>query len=405
MLTIKQRLTKVPKLGLLLLAYIAFIALGMPDGLLGVAWPSIRSSFGVPLDAVGILMPISVAGYMTSSFSSGPLIQRFGVGKILTISCVLTGAALISYTLVPAFWMMAVLGVLGGLGAGAIDAGLNNYVEAHYNESLMQWLHASYGVGITCGPVIMTIALSTWNSWHIGYRIVGGFQFVMALAFLLTLPMWMKNRSQTEGALTEAKPKEKVPMLSTMKQPRAWLSAALFFTYVGAEVSFGTWTYSLLVESRHVNPEMAGIVAGSYWATFTIGRIIAGLYAKRVGVHTLVQCSLAAAILGAGLLLWNPAEWVNLLAVAIIGLAIAPIFPAFISGTSRRVGEDHTGNTIGMQMAASGLGTAVIPSLLGVLAVQFSLEVMPLCMVIDFVILFALYRISMKNKSASEVVV
>lgn len=403
-MTVKQSLSKVPKVGLLILAYIAFIALGMPDGLLGVAWPSIRSSFNVSLDAVGILMPISVAGYMTSSFSSGPLIQKFGVGKILVISCVLTGTALISYTLVPAFWMMAVLGVLGGLGAGAIDAGLNNYVEAHYNESLMQWLHASYGVGITCGPVIMTIALSTWNSWHIGYRIVGGFQFVMAIAFLLTLSMWAKGRPLSEGTAAEVKPAVRVPMRATMKKPRAWLSAALFFTYVGAEVSFGTWTYSLLVESRHVNPEMAGIVAGSYWATFTIGRIIAGLYAKRVGVHTLVQCSLAAAIIGAGLLLWNPAEWANLLAVAIIGLAIAPIFPAFISGTSRRVGEAHTGNTIGMQMAASGLGTAVIPSLLGVLAVKFSLEVMPLCMVIDFLILFMLYRISMKTIPASEVV-
>ena len=403
-MTIKQSLNKVPKLGLLVLAYIAFIALGMPDGLLGVAWPSIQKSFGVALDAVGVLMPISVAGYMTSSFCSGPLIQRFGVGKILTISCVLTGTALISYTLVPAFWMMAVLGVLGGLGAGAIDAGLNNYVAAHYNESLMQWLHASYGVGVTCGPVIMTIALSTWNSWHIGYRIVGVFQFVMALAFFITLPMWVKNQSQKGDAPAEVKPAVKVSMLSTMKQPRAWLSAALFFTYVGAEVSFGTWTYSLLVVSRQVNPEMAGIVAGSYWATFTIGRIIAGLYAKKVGVHTLAQCSLAAAILGAVLLLWNPAEWTNLLAVAIIGLAIAPIFPAFISGTGSRVGSNHAGNTIGMQMAASGLGTAVIPSLLGVLAVTFSLEVMPLCMVIDFVILFVLYRVSMKTKSVNEVV-
>lgn len=403
-MTIKQSLNKIPKLGLLVLAYIAFIALGMPDGLLGVAWPSIRSSFNVPLDAVGILMPISVAGYTTSSFFSGPLIQRLGVGKILIISCILTGTALISYTLVPSFWMMAVLGVLGGLGAGAIDAGLNSYVAAHYNESLMQWLHASYGVGITCGPVIMTIALSTWNSWHIGYRIVGGFQFVMALAFLISLPMWTKDQPQKDGTPAEAKPALKIPMLSTMKQSTAWLSAALFFTYVGAEVSFGTWTYSLLVESRHVNPEMAGIVAGSYWATFTIGRIIAGLYAKKVGVHTLVQCSLATAILGAGLLLWNPAEWANLLAVAIIGLAIAPIFPAFISGTGSRVGSDHAGNTIGMQMAASGLGTAVIPSLLGVLAVSFTLEVMPLCMVIDFVILFVLYRFSMKTKSVNEVV-
>src|SRR5512137_2097508 len=169
-----------PKAGLIALAFIAFIALGMPDGLMGVAWPSIRASFSLPLDALGWLLFAAVSGYLTSSFSSGPLITRFGVGKILTVSCALTGAGLIGYTLVPAWWMMVLLGVVAGLGAGAIDAGLNTYVAAHFGAGLMQWLHASYGIGVTLGPIIMTTALAVLNSWRAGYRVVGGFQLALA---------------------------------------------------------------------------------------------------------------------------------------------------------------------------------------------------------------------------------
>ena len=397
-----EKIRHYPKIGLVILAYVAFIALGMPDGLLGVAWPSIRAGFNVPLDALGMLLTASVAGYLTSSFMSGPLISRWGVGRVLAVSCALTGTALIAYTLVPVWWMMALLGILAGLGAGAIDAGLNSYVAAHFGEGLMQWLHASYGIGVTLGPVIMTVALSTWNSWRIGYRIVGGFQVALAICFVLTLSMW--NRKDASSGAEEPKrlTDYKTPMLQTLRQSRPWLSALLFFLYVGCEVSLGTWTYSLLVESRHLDPAAAGLVTGSYWATFTIGRILAGLYAKRAGVHRMVQGSLAAALLGVLILIWNPAGWTNLLAVALIGYAIAPIFPSLMSGTSRRVGMHSAANTIGMQMAASSLGTAVIPGMLGVLARRFTLEVIPFCMLVIFAALFGFYRLSMSLEKKEQ---
>ncbi len=390
------RVKQYPKIGLVILAYVAFISLGMPDGLLGVAWPSIRTSFSIPLDAIGMLLTAAVTGYMTSSFLSGPLITRLGVGRVLAASCALTGVALIGYTFVPFWWMMVLLGVVAGLGAGAIDAGLNTYVAAHFGEGLMQWLHASYGIGVTLGPIIMTLALTSLNSWQVGYRVVGGFQIALAACFVLTLAMW--NNKDTSAASDEPKrlTDYKTPMGETLRQPQVWLSVLLFFMYCGAEVALGTWTYSLLIESRGIAPAVAGLWAGSYWATFTIGRVVAGLYAKRAGVNLLVLGGLGGASLGAVLLWWNPFSAASLIGVALIGFSIAPIFPALMSGTSQRVGEHFAANTIGLQMAATGLGTAVIPSLVGVLARQVSLEVIPVCLLVLFLSLFGLYRISMK---------
>jgi MFS family permease len=176
-----------PELGLIVLAFAAFVALGLPDGLLGVGWPSIRTGFSIPLDAIGMLLTAVVAGYMTSSFFSGLLLARVGVGRILAASCLLTGLALIGYTVVPHWWMLVLLGVFAGLGAGAIDAGLNTYVATHFGEGLMQWLHASWGVGVTLGPIIMTVGLTALNTWRFGYQVVGGVQLALAACFALTL--------------------------------------------------------------------------------------------------------------------------------------------------------------------------------------------------------------------------
>lgn len=385
-----------PNLGPVLLALVAFVALGLPDGLLGVGWPAIRDGFSIPLDAIGLLLASGVAGYMTSSFLSGFLLSRVGVGRVLAASCLLTGVALIGYTLVPQWWMMVALGVFAGLGAGAIDAGLNTYVAAHFGEGIMQWLHASWGVGITIGPILMTLGLTVLNSWRFGYRVVGVFQIALAVGFALTLAMWNRNSapsgSETEKRLTDYH----TPMGETLRQPQVWLSVVLFFLYVGAETSLGTWTYTLLTESRGVDQTLAGFFAGSYWFTFTVGRVVAGVIAKRVGVNRLVLGGLLGALLGAGLLIWNPSELANVVAVAVIGLAIAPIFPAMMSGTRVRVGDRHAANTIGMQMAATGFGTAVIPSLMGVLASQISLEVIPVCLLAVYAGLFGAYLLAVR---------
>ncbi|MEM7019451.1 MAG: MFS transporter [Pseudomonadota bacterium] len=397
-----MNIKKYSGLGSILLAFIAFIALGLPDGLLGVGWPSIRVDFAISLDAIGALLAASVIGYMLSSFFSGFLLSHVGVGRVLAASCFLTGLALIGYTLVPAWWMLVLLGVFVGLGGGAIDAALNTYVAAHYDEGLMQWLHASWGVGITMGPMIMTLGLVTLGTWHFGYQVVGMFQIVLAVCFVLTLSMWTQSNASSTSDTDKKLTDYKTPMKETLRQPQVWLSALLFFLYVGAENALGIWVYTLLVESRGVDKTLAGFFAGSYWLTFTIGRIMAGVFANRIGSSKLVLGGLIGALLGTGLLIWNMSETANLLAVAIVGLSIAPLFPAMMSGTEARVGAHYAANTIGIQMAATGLGGASIPALMGVLASQNSLEIIPVCLLIVYVGLFSTYLISLKMRTTDK---
>ena len=383
------------RIGLILLSFVAFISLGLPDGLIGVAWPSIREHFSLRLDALGMLLIASTAGYITSSFLSGKLIAKLGVGGTLAASCFLTATGLIGYTFVPAWWMMVLLGVILGLGAGAIDAGLNTYVASHFGEGLMQWLHASFGVGVTLGPLIMTAGLNFFNAWQWGYRAVGTSQMILVACFLLTIPMWQNHDPHPHE---EAQPTKltdyKTSITETLKQPSVWMSLLLFFIYTGVELSFGSWTYSLLTLSRNVPTDVAGLWSGSYWATFTLGRILAGLLTRRLGVKNLLAAGQVMAVCGAALLWWNPFPAASIIAVSVIGFALAPIFPGLVSLTSLRVGDHHAANTIGMQISAAGLGAALIPGLAGVLAQNISLEIIPAYITILLIVLISLYYLT-----------
>ncbi|WP_322494882.1 MFS transporter [Chloroflexus sp.] len=390
----RLRSARHPRLALVALAFIAFVGLGMPDGLFGVGWPSLRADFALPLDALGSLLAVGVAGYTTSSFFTGTLLARFGVGRMLALSCLLTGVALLGYTLVPLWWMVVALGVVAGLGAGAIDAGLNTYVAAHFGARLMQWLHASWGLGSTSGPLLMTAGLALWQSWRVGYWIVGGFQLVLALGFFLTLSLWEQPAPVPGGQkrLTDYQ----TPLGLALRQPAVWVSVALFVLYVGAETALGVWAYTLLTEARGVEPALAGVVTGSYWLMFTIGRVAAGVVAVRTGFDRLVRGGLLGALVGSALLIWHPAPSVNVLAIGLIGLAIAPIFPALMSSTAARVGDQFAAHTIGMQMAATGVGMALIPAGIGVLADRLSLELIPLGLLVVYAVLFGCYLLAMR---------
>ncbi len=384
-------------LGLVLLAYVAFISLGLPDGLLGVAWPSMRGDFGLPLDALGGLLFSTMLGYLVSSFFSGRILAKLGVGRLLAVSCAATGACLIGYTLVPAWGLVVALGVIGGLGAGAIDAGINTYIAANHGESLMQWLHASFGVGVTLGPLIMTGALNLFHAWRVGYAVVGAAQLALAAAFALTAARWKVQPKPGDNAETHLMD-YKTPLRETLRERGAWLSIFLFFIYTGIELTLGHWAYTLLTESRGIAPDLAGLWAGSYWATFTVGRVLAGIYARRIALRRLLTGSMLLALCGALLLWWNPAEWVSLAGVALVGFAIAPIFPGLVSGTNGRVSARHTANTIGMQISAAGLGIAVLPGLAGAIAQRTSLEIIPAYMAGMIVVLLMIFTFANRRQ-------
>jgi fucose permease len=255
----------------------------------------------------------------------------------------------------------------------------------------MQWLHASYGFGVTLGPIIMTTGLNFFNSWRLGYQVVGSAQLILAASFLLTVKMWRDGGAPHDPQQERHLLDYHTPFQETLRQPAVWLNLLLFFLYTGAEASFGSWTYSLLTLSRDVPVKVAGLWAGSYWATFTIGRILAGLLTRRFGNANLLKGGFALALSGALLLWWNPFPLASIIAVSAIGFALAPIFPGLVSGTQSRVGEHHAANTIGMQIAAAGFGAAVVPSLAGVLAQNISLEAIPVYLVCVFLVLIGIY--------------
>lgn len=372
--------TKTPRqLALVVMIFIAFIALGMPDGLLGVGWPSIRAGFGVPLDSLGLLLFVSMAGYLLSGFFSGAIERRLGVGKVLISSCMLTGIGLLGYTLVPEWWMMVSLGFLSGLGAGGIDSNLNAYVASHHGAGLMQWLHASYGVGVTVGPLLMTYFLTNMGNWRLGYMVVGGFQLLLALVFVLTLSLWPKTSRGAKHATTEQKKIDSTRpgLFQTLKKGNTWIGLLEFFIYTGCEVTLGIWAFSLLTEGRGVAPALAGLIAGSFWGFFAIGRILAGLLAYKMNMSKLVMMALVMALTGAVLLAVNHSPTLSLIAVSLIGFSYAPIFPGLVTATETRVGKTHLNNAVGMQIAAAGLGGSGITSVVGVLARHFGLNIVP----------------------------
>jgi fucose permease len=384
---------KTVPLGIIVLTFTAFISLGLPDGLLGVAWPGIRTHFQLGVDAIGLLLIGGTLGYILSSFFSGSLVRWLGLGGLLSASCGLTSAALLVYAFSPIWLLFPLAAFLGGFGAGAIDAGLNTYVAQNHSERTMQWLHASFGIGITSGPIIMTLGIAFSSYWQLGYILVGIAQSLLALVFFIRRDAWI-TRDEEYSPGTELK------LTQTLKQIPALLSMLIFFIYTGVELGFGLWSYTLLTESRSVAPEIAGFITGSYWAMFTLGRILAGWYTKKVRPVSLLYISMFAALTGKLLFLLDINTTISVIGIAILGFAVAPIFPALVSDTVSRVGKKHEANTIGMQVAAAGLGAALVPSFAGFLAGRLGLEIIPIYMFIAIWLLIGSFYASHRFKTA-----
>jgi len=261
------------------IAFAAFISLGLPDAILGVAWPSVRQTFGLSLSRLGEVLATSMVGYLLASSLSGSIVRRVGVGWLLLGSSALVTLSLAIYASAPAWWVMVACGSIAGMGGGAIDAGINAYAADQFPPRLVTWLHASYGVGATLGPLAMTAVLSAGLAWRWGYALIGAVLALMTILFLTTRSLWKVDAEESSGGA------EPAPAIATagqtLRQPLAWAQIAIFFIYTGVEVTAGQWLYSLLTESRRFAHALAGTCVGLYWGGLTAGRVVFGLAAGR----------------------------------------------------------------------------------------------------------------------------
>jgi fucose permease len=343
--------------GLLPLAYLAFVSLGLPDAVLGVAWPSLRATFALSQSAMGAALTANVAGYFASGVFAGRLSAALGVGGVLAISTALVAAGLAGFALAPAWVAFVICAVVVGLGSGAIDAAINAYAAVHLPPRHMNWLHACYGAGATLGPTVMTAALAG-ASFRTGYAVLAAAMIGMAAAFLATRRRW------EQLAVAVAAP---ATLGAALRHPRVRLQAAIFFVYTGLEASAGQWAFTVLREARGVAVESAGAWTAIYWACLTVGRVGTGFAVTRASPDRLVRAGTLGAAAGAALYAVLPGA-AGGLGLALLGLSLAPIFPVLMSRTPDRLGVELTAHAAGLQVAAGTLGIAALPSAHGALA-------------------------------------
>ncbi|MEV4771400.1 MFS transporter [Micromonospora humida] len=400
-----------PRTSLLLLAYLAFVSLGLPDGLLGVGWPSISTEFGVPTGAVGLVLTAGTIGYLTSSVLAGFTLARLGVGRLLAGSTLLASLALTGYANAPGLTVLIGCALVLGLGSGAIDSGLNAYAAGAFGPRHMNWMHAFFGLGVAIGPLVMTAMLSTGAGWRWGYAVTAAAQLALATAFALTVGAW---RDRTAGSppspaapvdrTVGARPDDSVVapaghpgpvdgpavagrggsaggpagvrIADTLRLPAVWFGALAFAVYVAIEVSAGLYAFLLLTEGRGVSAEAAGVAVSGYWGSLFVGRVVQGLVAERLGTARVLRGSLLGMAVGAVLIALPAPGWVTVAGLVVLGFAAAPVFPLLTLSTAERVGRQHADRVIGVQIGAAGIGAALIPAGLGVLLGDISVRLL-----------------------------
>ncbi|HVU15156.1 MAG TPA: MFS transporter [Phototrophicaceae bacterium] len=394
----------------IIVSYLGFIGLGMTGGLLGLAWPTIHREFNVSLDAIGILLLASTIGYLSASFFSGPIAYRIGAGRMLAAASAFSGLGLLAFSLNHSWILFPVVMLLSGFGFGAIDAGINAYVAQHHGVRAMNWLHGSFGIGTTIGPLIMRQVLTSgqaWpdgaveplllrqvletsgQSWRAGYVIVGAIMLVIALLFTLTQSWWLGVIVENETTNAQRK-----SALDVLKMPAVWFGIALFFLYAGLEATPGTWIYTLFTEARGISVEAAGLWVSIYWGSFTIGRFLFGAIIPYVNTISLSRVLMVGVVGGALLLWWSPTPALGFIGLTLIGFMEAPLFPMFVSDTPKRVGMENAGNAIGFQVSGAGFGVSMLPALAGLLSAHISLNVIPPFMAIAAVLVIIVHEIS-----------
>lgn len=355
---------------LLRLSYLGFVSLGLPDTVLGAAWPALRAELGLPLDAAGVVLLMTTSGVVASSVASSWLRRRWGTGMVLVVSTLLAASALALTALAPHWSLIVASAFVAGLGGGAIDASLNDFVARQYEARHLTWLHACWGIGAAAAPMVVAAVLATGSSWRLAYGALALLELMLSLSFVRTLKLWSGLADAPQrGAAAEASRGLHWPMIASM---------LLFYFYCGLEAGTGLWASSFLIGTRSAPVALAGAMVGLFWAALTVGRIAVGLRADVLGPTRVVRfASYAALVACAGLALPSSSVWLAAIALVALGLALAPIYPLVMHDTPSRFRGSRGMRLVGYQVAAGSLGTATLPWLLGALAKRTSLTALP----------------------------
>ena len=359
---------------LLAVIYIAFISLGLPDSLLGAAWPEMYTAFGVPLSCAGVISAIISAGTIVSSLQSDRLNLKLGTGKVTAISVCMTAVALLGFSFSHSFPLLCLWAIPYGLGAGSVDAALNNYVALHYESRHMSWLHCMWGIGAASGPYIMSWALTGGLGWNTGYRIVGLLQVALTAVLFATLPMWRKHQAAQPAESGEKR--RPMALREVLRIPGAKEVLICFFCYCAIESTTGLWAASFLTLCRGVSAEAAAGFAAMFYIGITAGRAVSGFLTMKLSDKGMIRLGQGLILLGLALLLFGGTT-VSVAGLIIIGLGCAPVYPCIIHSTPAHFGAERSQAVIGVQMAFAYMGSLGMPPLFGILADGISAALLP----------------------------
>ena len=373
---------------LLIIIYIAFINLGLADSLLGSAWPVMHGQMGVPVAYAGIISMTIAAGTITSSLLSDRLTKKLGTRLVVVLSVCLSATALLGFSVAGSFRLLWLWALPYGLGGGALDATINNYVAVNYKSRHMNWLHCFWGVGAMTGPYIMGFYLTRGFEWAVGYRTVAAAQMALIVILIASFPLWkgQKQNSGGDGEAARVKPFSEIINIRGVK----YVMLA-FFTYCAVEATAGLWASTYLVSHRGIGAETAAGLASLFFAGITVGRFLSGLISGRLGNARMIK--LGIGIIFAGIaLVWlpTPVDMISFAGLVVIGLGCAPVFPAIIHSTPGKFGRENSQALVGLQMASAYTGSALVPPLFGLVAGVVGMSIYPV-----FLLVFAVLLLSM----------
>lgn len=381
---------------LLAIIYLSFISLGLPDALLGAAWPSMYPQFDVPVSYAGIISMIIALGTVVSSLQSDRLTQKLGTGKVTALSVLMTAMALFGFATSHSFGMLCLWAIPYGLGAGSVDASLNNYVALHYESRHMSWLHCMWGIGASAGPYIMGYALTAGWGWNSGYHIIAVLQIVLTAILLCSLPLWKQRPAEVlqDGKVQNVKA---LSIREVLQLAGAREILVCFFCYCALEQTTGLWASSYLTLHKGVSADTAASFASMFYLGITVGRALSGFLTMKLNDVQMIR--LGEVIIGIGVLvmLLPFGQSLSLTGLILIGLGCAPVYPCVIHSTPAHFGADKSQAIIGIQMACAYVGTCLMPPVFGLIANHITVALLPVYLLIILVLMVIMHELLCKK--------